>query len=231
MDKNDHPIFEMIKNNKSEQVIKSIICNKNIINIRSSNNELPLQYACKYKRNEIATTLLNHGADKDGYDTKSNTPLITALKYGAYKISNELLNLGVNVNIGISSRGRTPLQIAVIKNKEDIVKRLLENGADPEYKLRPGDDNAITIAKRESNYKILKMLQYALKNKEKNSFSLQQLCFATCINENIKYKSLIPQYIARECELTFERREFRNQKFAHAKRRLYIRKYAPKCEI
>lgn len=67
----------------------------------------------------------------------------------------------------------TPLIESVEHGHEDIVRYLLENGADPHIKAGFSTDTAFTVAKSQKNKAILRLLQQS--NKQKRLAGLNAL--------------------------------------------------------
>jgi hypothetical protein len=71
---------------------------------------------------------------------KNLAPLYYASSYGLYQVVEWLINQGVDLNGHGGRYGGTALHAAVFRNHVDVVKLLIESGADPEE----GDDNRMT---------------------------------------------------------------------------------------
>src|SRR6476620_11659857 len=88
-------------------------------------------------QNELLAQLLN-ARDKDG-----NTVFALATKFGQTKIIETLISSLTKANINLNdyisiknNKGETPLMLAIIHGKPEIVNLLIENSqADPEHKL------------------------------------------------------------------------------------------------
>jgi ankyrin repeat protein len=104
-------------------------------NLAKSNGEAPLYRAVYYGYKEIVDLLLSNGADVNQIcKTKPEqvygvTPLYSALIYGYKEIAKSLIELGAEVNILCGSKGTLPLTIAATNGDVDMVKLLLESGA------------------------------------------------------------------------------------------------------
>ena len=78
---------------------------------------------------QIVDLLLERGADVNAYDANQVTPLMVACSYGRKEIVTKLLERGARLDIQTKTAGQTALMKAVMKNFKDIVKVLLDYGA------------------------------------------------------------------------------------------------------
>ncbi len=97
------------------------------VNARSEGNyRTPLHWAAMEGHRDIVELLLAH-------DAGVNTGRITALHYAAKKGHKEIAELlianGADVNAK-NREGQTPVDVAVVRNRSDLVKLLIEKGAD-----------------------------------------------------------------------------------------------------
>src|SRR5262249_41991701 len=113
----------------------------------------PLLFAARQGALEAARVLVKSGADANLPDPDGITPMALAIRNGHYEVAEMLLESGANVNSADSS-GRTALYVAIdmhtsdwIQNRNDprspakldsldMVKLLLEHGANPNVQLR-----------------------------------------------------------------------------------------------
>lgn len=90
-------------------------------------------------RSEVARMLLAYGADVNARDDEGETPLFHAARYGDSRLVNVLINHGALVNIEGDTPHvpfqickYTPLVEAIFGGSVEIVRTLIENGADAE---------------------------------------------------------------------------------------------------
>jgi ankyrin repeat protein len=92
---------------------------------------LPIHRAAWYGYTEIASLLIDAGANIDAQNRQGETPLMIAIQNGfdkKYEMVVLLIEAGADVNI----RNGSALAIAFQRAQWDIVSRLLEAGADPQ---------------------------------------------------------------------------------------------------
>ena len=114
------------------------------LNKIDSDGWFPLHEATKCCRLDIVRFILNPDCFEDRVKTDVNiftssgyNPLHLAILNGWIYISSELINSGANINMKTYS-GKTPLFLGAETNKKEIVKLLLENGADPKIRDNKG---------------------------------------------------------------------------------------------
>ena len=95
--------------------------------------DTPLEQACLHGQAEIVKLLLDAGADPTVRSSRDMTPLIVATYRGSVDVAKHLLNddRGRSTIDDISSNGSTALAIACYLDKPEIIKLLLDAGADP----------------------------------------------------------------------------------------------------
>lgn len=99
-----------------------------------------LMSACRSTDDTTAANfLLNHGAKVDfPRSQKGRTPLIIACAYyGGIPLCRVLLNHGADIN-AVTNTGETALMLAASNAKSDLVKYLLEKGANPKLLNKDG---------------------------------------------------------------------------------------------
>jgi len=89
----------------------------------------PLDLALEKKDYELATKLIEHGANVDHVNRKDETPLILSIENNDLKSIKLLLDNGANVE-GVEN-GEDPLQYALDRLNADAIELLLNAGADP----------------------------------------------------------------------------------------------------
>ncbi len=138
------------------------------------NGTAVLEIAASAKKAQAAEALLDSGAKVDAADRSGNTALHVAAQEGDLELVKILLNKGANPNVKsalVQSSGfrgggggffravgeQTPLLLAARANHLDIVKALVDAGADP--KLKAQDGSTFLMAAAGSGH--IEMVQYA----------------------------------------------------------------------
>jgi ankyrin repeat protein len=103
-------------------------------NTKNEDGETALTFALQ-KGDEKTISVLVEKADLNMKDDKGNAPLHLAItKDGLEPVFDSMLEKGADVNVGgkiNKTENQTPLYAAVVKQREDLVQKLLEKGADP----------------------------------------------------------------------------------------------------
>jgi ankyrin repeat protein len=86
--------------------------------------------ACYHGHYDAAQTLLVHGADPEICNDAGQSPLAGAAFKGDLAIATLWLDQGAQVDNG-GPGGKTPLMFAAMFNRTDMVRLLLERGANP----------------------------------------------------------------------------------------------------
>jgi len=103
-------------------------------NQRELNNQL--LHAIANNKFEMATILIERGADINCANQYGNTPLIEAARLGNLEMAQILTEKGVNINCA-NQHGNTPLMEAARCGNLEMVKILLMNRADKSLKNNP----------------------------------------------------------------------------------------------
>ena len=112
--------------------ILTIILNKNpnLVDLKDSNNNIPLHYAINYKNIFAINTLLNKNSDTNIIDNNGNTSIHLSVYTKNYDITEIIIKDGVNINAQ-TTIGESALHIACNLKLENIAKLLLINNIDP----------------------------------------------------------------------------------------------------
>uniref|UniRef100_A0A8C1JP78 Uncharacterized protein n=1 Tax=Cyprinus carpio TaxID=7962 RepID=A0A8C1JP78_CYPCA len=143
------PLIKCITDNKAER-LRKLIRGRDINGLYPSedwkDDVTPLSAAVLCRNEEICSYLLGESADPNKPSTNGQTPLhYAALTTGvSLNIVKRLLAAKANPN-GQGLQILSPLQCAVDRDREDIVKALIEAGASPErnYGMNPELDKKV----------------------------------------------------------------------------------------
>ena len=146
-----HPgtVRDMMEENLIPDILENMNCKWNE----------PLKVACQYGHLEIVMYLLSHGRWEYDVSKRTDTLLHIASVYGHVPIVKYLLANGHKTYINtIDSCRRTPLHCACKKGKLELVRLLIENGANLEVR-GPGDTTPLSYACHHGHLDIVKFLQ------------------------------------------------------------------------
>ena len=124
------PLYLAIRK-RNLKILKLLFKHNANANLKHMYGGTPLHYAVGYENGDIQIVkeLLDNGADTDAQNRYQITPLIIALESKRIDIAEALLAYGANINYPCNSGGRTVLHDMVFKRDIEIIKFLLENGA------------------------------------------------------------------------------------------------------
>lgn len=134
--KQHRDIFSIIHYSTNEEYFEAIAdADFNIV--KHGQNLLQESIACN--KPDIAADLIKRGIDLNFQDGKAMTALHYCANYGALSTAFQLIQYDANIDI-VDNFGNQPLWYAVFKaqGKYDLVKLLVENGADCGHKNNAG---------------------------------------------------------------------------------------------
>jgi len=152
---------DAVKKSDGDKATELVTNHPTVINSRDDAGNTPLLIAIK--RNDPTWTgfLLNKGADPNLPGQGGDTPLISAARIGFEDAAEWLLGLGAKVDLA-NRMGETPLIVAVQQRNTQMVKLLLEAGANPDRSDSAAGYSARDYAKRDSRARdILALIQSA----------------------------------------------------------------------
>ncbi len=144
------------------------------VNVRNNEGDTPLINALTNggHPDELFHLLIENGADIHAKDDEGYTPLLRALiNYRRSDIAIKLIDMGADIHVK-DKNGRTPLLLASY-DRPDIVKMLIEKGANLNVKENNNGESPLYIASDE-NIEIVRILLEAgadvnIKNKNENT--------------------------------------------------------------
>jgi serine/threonine-protein phosphatase 6 regulatory ankyrin repeat subunit B len=114
------------------------------VNNKTDRGDSALLLASKNGHLEVVQTLIRQGADVNIQSISTgNTPLIVALANGHVSVAEEILKGAVDPNMTTNS-GATALMVAVQAGLENIVRTLIDKGANVAAKT-PGGVEALDL--------------------------------------------------------------------------------------
>jgi ankyrin repeat protein len=110
-----------------------LLANKNV-DVRDSNDQIPLHAASRLGYTDIGRQLINRGADVNARDNKHRTSLNLAACEGRLEVIQILLKHKADVTIR-DERGKMPLHAALDGGSLKAARLLLQHGADADAKV------------------------------------------------------------------------------------------------
>ena len=110
----------------------------------------PLALACTNASAAMVDTLLSAGADPSAAQATGETVLMTCARGGVVDAVTPLLARAVDVNVGESTHGQTAVMWAAWEGHTDVVRTLVEHGADVDARTTTGY-TALLFAAREGD--------------------------------------------------------------------------------
>ncbi len=126
-----------------EEVVTDLLENGASINAQDgTNHQTPLHIAVELGKPEMVQLLMLKGADKDAKDGNGWTPLHTAALANQATSAQALLAGGADVSIRCDTRNMSVVHLAAQKGHVDILRAVIEHGADVEA---TDDDQATAL--------------------------------------------------------------------------------------
>ena len=139
--------------------VKKYLKNGAEVNDSSENGESVLALALRYKcDDEIINVLLDNSADLNDFNEDGVSILDYAIMYNRIELVKKILAFGIDVNFTRRHSRFTPLMGAVCYGRREIVKILLENGADKSAIDTKGLD-ALGFAKKTHKKSMIELLE------------------------------------------------------------------------
>ena len=107
---------------------------------------------------ELAKYFLDKGANMYAYDTGGRTSMMICAQKGYLDFAKELIKKGYDINKKVPSNNHSVLSLAVWANQVEMVRLLLQNGADPNIKDNLGW-SSFDVAEFCNNPEIIKELE------------------------------------------------------------------------
>jgi len=118
------PIFSAVVSENIDGL--NFLLNKRVnINVKDNHRYTPLHYSV-FGTNPSLTKLIENGANIDGDDETTRTPLQIACKEGFIDSVKILIDKGANINL--SNVDSPPIHLALINKHKDIASLLINNG-------------------------------------------------------------------------------------------------------
>ncbi|XP_031335923.1 ankyrin repeat domain-containing protein 17-like isoform X2 [Photinus pyralis] len=115
-------------------IVRLLVAHGADVNAQSSSGNTPLMYGCAGGHTDVVKFLLEHGANVEDHNENGHTPLMEAASAGHVELAKILLMHGAGINTHSNEFKESALTLACYKGHLDMVRFLLEAGADQEHK-------------------------------------------------------------------------------------------------
>ncbi|XP_076315719.1 ankyrin repeat and KH domain-containing protein 1-like [Tachypleus tridentatus] len=115
-------------------IVKLLIDHSADVNAQTNQGNTPLMYACAGGHEEVVKVLLESGASVEDHNENGHTPLMEAASAGHVGVSKILVEHGASINTHSNEFKESALTLACYKGHLEMVRFLLEAGADQEHK-------------------------------------------------------------------------------------------------
>ncbi|MHC4464183.1 MAG: ankyrin repeat domain-containing protein [Planctomycetota bacterium] len=113
------------------QLVEILLAEGADIDVGDSMSATPLHYAAEKGHKEIAELLIANGADVNARNSAGNTPLHYAAR--SRDVGQDIIELLIAKSADVNAKdddGQTPVDVAVSRNRKEVMKLLVEKGAD-----------------------------------------------------------------------------------------------------
>lgn len=132
--------------------------NPDLLNARSDNGATPLHVACWYGKTEVATYLIQKGADINLKAQNNISPLHIAAMTGNLELVKLLLEKGSTSLLEGAEWNNTPLHLACERGHPAVVEYLLDEGANMEARNELKRTPLIAAAREKGDLRVIKIL-------------------------------------------------------------------------
>ncbi|XP_037909760.1 ankyrin repeat and KH domain-containing protein mask isoform X3 [Hermetia illucens] len=115
-------------------IIRLLISHNADVNAQCATGNTPLMFACAGGHVEAVKELLKHGANVEDQNENGHTPLMEAASAGHVEVAKVLLEHGAGINTHSNEFKESALTLACYKGHLNMVRFLLQAGADQEHK-------------------------------------------------------------------------------------------------
>nr|XP_015840312.1 PREDICTED: ankyrin repeat domain-containing protein 17 isoform X7 [Tribolium castaneum] len=115
-------------------IVKLLVKHGADVNAQSTSGNTPLMYGCAGGHTKVVEFLLEHGANVEDHNENGHTPLMEAASAGHVDLAKILLKRGAGINTHSNEFKESALTLACYKGHLEMVRFLLEAGADQEHK-------------------------------------------------------------------------------------------------
>lgn len=117
-----------------------------------------LRIAAQNQDVQSITLLLRYGADANGFDRESVTPLFAVTRSQCFESAKILLKHGADPNLSAGPDSESPLSLAASNNSAEFVQLYLAHGGNPDLILENGSTTLISAMNKTTSPKVVEML-------------------------------------------------------------------------
>lgn len=153
-------------NGKHLEIVKYLLANGADVGAKDDRGRTPLFFASESNSLALVRLHLEHGSDLDARDHNLWTPLYAAVNRGSLKVAEYLIEQGAQVTSETAEGSRSPLLSASFAGNVDMVKLLLEAGADVNARIGSSHSHsrgmtALQIAEKQGHQGVVELLKNA----------------------------------------------------------------------
>ena len=142
----------------NEVIIENLLSSGLDIDSRGNDGTTPLMVAAAKGEEKTVDLLLSKGADPFLKNFMGRNLLHAAAEGGNSSIMRSILSYDIDINSKDDESSATPLIIAVMHNHVEVVKYLLQKGADISLTTESNKSNALHIASQYGSVEAIEML-------------------------------------------------------------------------
>ena len=142
----------------NEVIIETLLSSGLDIDSRGSDGTTPLMVAAAKGQEKTVNLLLSKGADPKLRNSMGRNLLHAAAEGGNSSIVKSILSYDIDINSKDGESSATPLIIAVMHNHVEVVRYLLQKGADKSLTTESNKSNALHIASQYGSVEAMEML-------------------------------------------------------------------------
>ena len=140
------------------QEVRRLVLDGTRVDVFDEERRTPLMFAAFNGHATVAEYLLDAGAEIDTKDSSGRTALMYAASGPFVETVELFLKRGAEVNVQGTLEGFTPLMTAAAEGQAEVVRQLLDHGADRSLKDTDGD-TALTFARQNGHVEVVALLE------------------------------------------------------------------------
>ncbi len=138
--------------------VRRLVMDGTSVDVIDAERHTPLMWAAFNGHTAVSEYLLDAGAEIDAKDSNGRTALLYASSGPFEETVNLLLIKGAEVDVQGTLEGFTALMTAAAEGQVEVVRRLLDHGADRDIEDTDGD-TALTFARQNGHTEVVALLE------------------------------------------------------------------------